>query len=587
MRIVVVIILIAAAAAAGWFIGKRTGPSSSGKSGERKVAFYQSSMHPWIKSDKPGNCTICGMKLTPIYEGEKGFETDASVVTLSSNSINVLNVQTETAEHRALERRLVVAGKIESDETGARMISAYVDGRIEKLFVNYAGAEVKAGEPLAVLYSPALLTAEREYLSLKAQTNFAASPALQSQHERLTESARQRLRRLGLTDEQIGGLRPGADTNSMTMVTAPIGGTVVNRSAFEGQYVKEGDKLFEIADLSRMWFRFNVYEQDLPSIAIGDVVRVTSPALGGKTFEGPIAFIEPTISQETRSARVRVELQNPIIEEAGKSRRELLNGLYADGTIAIKTEPVLAVSKSAVLNPGDQPRIYIDQGNGAYQHRPVKVGRQGDEFIEILEGLAEGEKVVTSGNLLLDSQAQLSRTSSGAEARHEHPASTAETPKVSETQKGQPEAPLSSDQIGAAKEFFASFVFPLNEHLAADKLADYNETVGHAEHAVAPLAAQFKAGSPLETQSAKIVAESKKLTKAKDLAKARADYKTFSAATVDFYRAAAPGLNLPAKIYKCPMFPKMGQNAFWVQAKAPLRNPFFGAEMLECGVEVK
>lgn len=587
MRIIIVIILIAAATAAGWFMGNRTKSSPSDSSGDRKVTFYQSPMHPWIKSDKPGNCTICGMKLTPVYEGEKGFATDANVVTLSSNSINVLNVQTETVDRRSLERRLVVAGKIESDETRVRVISAYVDGRIEKLFVNFTGAEVKAGEPLAVLYSPVLLTAQREYLTLLAQTNFTASPTLQSQHDRLIDGARQRLRRLGLTDEQISGLPENA-TNFTTLVTAPIGGTVVNRTAVEGQYVKEGDKLFEIADLSGMWFRFNVYEKDLPSIKVGDTVHVSSPAFGGKTLEGPIAFIEPTINQETRSARVRVELQNPNLNERGNTRRELFNGLYADGAITIKTELVLAVSKSAVLHPGDQARVYIDHGGGAFEHRPVKLGRQGDAFVEILDGLSEGEKIVTSGNLMLDSQAQLSRTSGGVEAAHEHPAPGEQSGKHGETNKHQTEATgLSPEQINAAKEFFTGFVFPLNEHLAADKLAGYNEVVGHSEQAVALLAERFPAGSPLATQAAKVASESKKLKSAPDLATARADYKEFSAATVDFYRAIAPKLELPAKIYKCPMFPKVGQNAFWVQVKPPLRNPFFGAEMLECGVEVK
>jgi membrane fusion protein, copper/silver efflux system len=585
MRIVIVIILIAAATGAGWFLGRRGKPPQTGESAGRKVAYYQSAMHPWIKSDRPGNCTICGMKLTPVYEGEQGFETDASVVSLGSNSINVLNVQSDTVARRPLERRLVVSGKIESDETRVRVISAYVDGRIEKLFVNFTGAEVKAGAPLAMLYSPVLLTAEREYLTLAAQTNFAASPGLQSQHERLIEGARQRLRRLGLSDEQISGLRQNPSSNFTTQVTAPIGGTVVSRSALEGQYVKEGDKLFEIADLSQMWFRFNVYEQDLPSIRMGDTVRVSSPALGGKSFEGPIAFIEPTINQETRSARVRVELQNPLVGEEGKSRRELFNGLYADGTISIRTEAVLSVNKSAVLNPGDQPRVYIDRGGGSYEHRPVKLGRQGEEFVEILEGVAEGEKVVTSGNMLLDSQAQLSRTSGGEEAEHDHAAAPA-PPGAQKGDAGPKAAVLSSEEIAAAKEFFTGFVFPLNEHLAADNLAGYNEVIAHAEHAAAPLAAHFKADS-LRAVVGEILAESSKLKAAPDIAKARADYKKFSAATVEFYRAVGPSLGLAARLYKCPMYPKAGQNAFWVQGKLPLRNPFFGAEMLDCGVEVK
>src|SRR6187431_1719245 len=130
-KVFFVIVAIVAAGALGWYFGQRGQHDHSAESNGRKVAFYQSPMHPWIKSDKPGNCTICGMKLTPVYEGEKGFTTDVNVVTLSSNSINVLNVQTETVDRRPLERRLVVAGKIEADETGVRVISAYVDGRIE------------------------------------------------------------------------------------------------------------------------------------------------------------------------------------------------------------------------------------------------------------------------------------------------------------------------------------------------------------------------------------------------------------------------------------------------------------------------
>jgi membrane fusion protein, copper/silver efflux system len=358
----------------------------------------------------------------------------------------------------------------------------------------------------------------------------------------------------------------------------------VNRAVFEGQYVKEGDKLFEIADLSRMWFRFNVYEQDLPSIALGNVVHVSSPALGSKTFEGPIAFIDPNINAETRSARVRVELQNATIEENGKARRELFNGLYADGSISIKAEPVLAINKSALLNPGDQARVYVDNGGGAYEHRPVKLGRQGEQYVEILEGVSEGEKIVTAGNLLIDSQSQLSRTSSGAAAGHEGHTPAPQPPKADHSQHSQ--ARLTAEQVRAAREFLTGFVFPLNERLAADDLAGYDEVIVHAEHAVAPLASQFKA-PPLEALAGKIISESKKLKKAPDLATARAAHRDFSAATVEFYRAAAPGLDLPAKVYKCPMYPKAGQEAFWLQGKATLRNPYFGSEMIDCGTEVK
>src|SRR5688500_9154972 len=370
MKKLLVVLLIVLAGFAGWFVGRGRTTGGDESATARKVLFYQSAMHPWIKSDKPGNCTICGMKLTPVYEGEKGIETDANMITLSSNAINVINVQTEPAEKRPNEKTLVAADCIEADQTSRGVIAAYVDGRVEKLFVNFTGAEVKQGEPLAVIYSPALLTAEREYLTILAQTNSSNSPRLAEEHNRLVEGARQRLKRLGLTDDQIQRARDsGTATNFTTQIVAPISGTVVKREVFEGQYVKEGDRLFELIDLSHLWFVFEVYEQDLPAISLGQTVTVTAPALPGRTFAGPITFIEPTINEVTRSARVRVELENPVID----GKRALYNGLYASGRIESRSEPVLTVSRSAVIEPGDNARVYVDHGNGGYEQRIVQL----------------------------------------------------------------------------------------------------------------------------------------------------------------------------------------------------------------------
>ena len=559
MKKLVVIILIVLAAAAGWFFGRES--SKGNENAERKVAFYQSSMHPWIKSDKPGNCTICGMKLSPVYEGEHGFDADPNNITLSSNAISVLNVQTEIAAKRPLERRLEVAGRVEADQTRTRVLSAYVDGRIEKLFVNFTGAEVNAGEPLAVIYSPALLTAEREYLTALSQTNFAASPRLAPEHERLVEGARQRLKRLGLTDKQIESARAsGTATNFTTQIVAPISGTVVKREVFEGQYVKEGDRLFELIDLSQLWFVFEVYEQDLPAIQLGQTVQVTSPALPGRTFEGPITFIDPTINEATRSARVRVELQNPAVE----GKRALYNGLYATGKILFTSEPVLTVSRSAVLEPGDQPRVYIDHGAGAYEQRIVQLGRRGEDFIEILRGLEEGDRVVSSGNMLLDSQAQINRVGSSAGThQHEAPSTT------NEHQHGAVDA-HQAEQLGP---FFAA-VHGLSQALANDDVKTYNERA--AELPVPEL-------PTLQSLAANL-----KQAPAPTLEAARAEFLPFSMGVVDLAQALRrQGRNPGVKVYKCPMYPKLGQNAFWIQSQGPLRNPFYGSEMLECGTEVQ
>src|SRR4051794_20383776 len=164
-KFVLPLVLAAIAAAAGWYAARHTATGPAKAQQGRKILYYQSPMHPWIKSDKPGNCTICGMKLVPVYEGETGFAAAGDGLTLSSNVVNVINVATEAVKKGPLVRTLRVAGTIDGDDRRHRIISAYVGGRIEKLAVNYVGAHVKEGEPLAVLYSPALLTAEREYVA--------------------------------------------------------------------------------------------------------------------------------------------------------------------------------------------------------------------------------------------------------------------------------------------------------------------------------------------------------------------------------------------------------------------------------------
>jgi Cu(I)/Ag(I) efflux system membrane fusion protein len=556
----VVVLLIVLAAFAGWFFGR--GSTGSDTTGARKVLFYQSAMHPWIKSDKPGNCTICGMTLTPVYEGEKGIQTDANMVTLSSNAINVINVQTEVAGKRPIEKKLEVAGRVEADQTRTQVISAYVDGRVEKLFVNFAGAEVKEGEPLAVIYSPALLTAEREFLNVVGQTNFSNSPRLAQEHQRLVEGARQRLKRLGLTDRQIERVREaGAATNFTTQIVAPISGTVVKRDVFEGQYVKEGDRLFELIDLSQLWFVFEVYEQDLPAISLGQTVSVTSPALAGRTFSGPITFIEPTINEATRSARVRVELENPLID----GKRALYNGLYASGRIKSRSEPVLTVSRSAVIEPGDNARLYVDHGDGGYEQRIVELGRRGETYIEIINGLEAGDKVVTAGNLLLDSQAQINRVVSGS-APHQH--QTNASPHEHTTA-----APVSPE----AREKLTTFLKAMHvlaHSLANDDVKTYNERA--AELPVA------------QSETLDSLAQQVKESAASNLAEARKEFLPLSMAAAHMAETLRKqGDDIGVKIYKCPMYPRLGQNAFWVQSEGPLRNPFYGSEMLECGTEVK
>ncbi|MFM8469268.1 MAG: efflux RND transporter periplasmic adaptor subunit, partial [Limisphaerales bacterium] len=394
----------------------------------RKVHYYHSAMHPWVKSDKPGKCTVCGMDLVPVYEGQAGFAVSAGLVTLGTNAIQAAHVQTVEVRRQPLRRTLRVAGIIDDNDTRHRRLSAYVEGRIEKLHVNFVGAEVKEGEPLATFYSPMLLNTEREYVLLFRQSQAAHSYALTTEHKRLLTAAEQRLTRYGLTPAQIAKLPFKSETNHLSEILAPMSGTVVTREIYEGQFVKEGDKLFELADFFTMWFQFDLYERDLAWVRVGQPVEITVPSVPGKKFTATVSFIEPNLNDMTRTARVRVELQNPLITVEGRARRELLHKTYAEAVVGLDTPEVLALPRSAVLHTGDRSVVYVDKGGGAYEQRRVKLGRAGDEYWEILDGVKNGERIVTTGNLLIDGQAQLnsqatdtgSSTPSAVAPAHQH-----------------------------------------------------------------------------------------------------------------------------------------------------------------------
>jgi Cu(I)/Ag(I) efflux system membrane fusion protein len=572
--IVTVLLVATLAGAAGWWLG-RSGASHSTEAGGRKVLYYQSAMHPWIKSDKPGKCTICGMDLTPVYEGEQGVSTAADIITLSSNAISVVGVQTEKVTKGGLTRSLRVAGMIDDNDSRHQVMSAYVDGRLDELFVNYVGAEVKAGEPLALIYSPMLLAAEREYVALAR----SQSPNENPEQARLLAAATLRLKQYGLSTNQIAALVNKSPDDIHSEILAPMSGTVTVREVYEGQTVMSGEKLFELSDFSTMWFQFDAYERDLSWLRVGQMVAVSAASVPGKVFTAPIVFIDPNLNETTRSAKVRVELANPLVEVNGRTQRELLHRVYAEGVVNVETPSVLTVPRTAVLSPDGQPRVYVDKA-GAYEQRKVKLGRSGDNAWEILEGVEEGESVVTHGSLLIDAQAQLNASTSGA-SNHQH-ANQSEKAILPE---------LSATQNQAAQELFAA-VGKLSSALAADDLAAFNQSTESLHPLLPRFKAAFAGQADWQALATKIESGGH-IAKADDLIAARAAFHTLSMAVVELARAVrAQSTNFAGvKVYQCPMtksaFPNAPRSAMWLQTEGEIRNPYFGASMLDCGTEVK
>jgi membrane fusion protein, copper/silver efflux system len=520
---------------------------------ERKPLLYQSPMHPWIKSDKPGRCTICGMELTPIYLGEKALEATSgeNIVPLSSSQIQVLGIQTFVAKVQPLLRTLQVAGIIDDDATRHRIISTYSEGRVEKLHVNYMGAEIHEGQPLAEFYSPSLLQAEREYRQLSGE---------------LRKNTALRLQQLGLTPQQIQSLGDKPLDALTSQILSPTAGTVVGQDVYEGQYITTGAKLFEIADFSTMWFQFQAYEVDLPWLNLGQTVTITTPSLPGKSFDGRITFIDPNFDQATRSTKVRVELPNPIVN----GRRELLHKVYAEGSVKMDAPALLTIPRSAVIRTGPQALVYIDQGEGAYAQRQVTIGHHGDSLVEILSGLQAGEKVVTNGNLLIDGQAELNRSFSAApEQKDPQPAS------------------LTDPQIAAIQKF-SQVADAMAKALATD---DFPAFLKASESAVTETDSLTAALSGFELIDD--LSQAKHFHSILDLKSARTVFLKFTLAATAVLQPLRKSIGFPElQIWECPMvsdaFPQAPKKTHWIQTNnRPGLNPFFGKEMQDCGKEIK
>ena len=568
MKKLIVPILLAAAAFFGWIAGSRHAHPVPIPAEGRRIIRYQSPMHPWIRSDQPGQCTICGMDLVPVYEGDAGSPASSDLVVLGSNSVHVVDVQTSAVRRQPLRRTLRAAGTLQDDATRKRMISAYVEGRLDRLFVNYDGAEVVEGQPLALVFSPVLLGAIREYLTLGRDLG-ADAP--------LARSAARRLVQYGLSDQQIARLPSTfTETNLHVELSAPMSGTVVNRRVIAGQSVTQGQELFELADYSTLWFEFIAYEQDLPWLAPGLTVEVSFPSLPGRRFTNSITFIQPSLDETTRSTRARVPLENPVVEADGHPRRLLQRLLFGTADIHTVFPNVLTVPRSAVLDPGGRPLVFVELASGHYQPRPVRTGRSGDSDIEVLEGVSEGDRVVTSGALLLDAQAQLNTAANpAAAAEASMPATATEL------------SPVQRDALRA----LTTTATLLSSALAADDLAAFNAALPPLASQVATVSASLAGVADWEPRLVPLMSASR-LEAASNLVAARREFNRFMEAMVPVgqrLRGTDPEF-ARLKVYRCPMtrksFPGAPPRAEWLQWNGPLRNPYFGAEMPDCGTEV-
>ena len=364
-----------------------------------KILYYRHPMGAADTSLVPKKDEM-GMDYLPVYEKEL---IKAGQLEISPEKIQKLGVTTETIISRKLTRNIRALGTVQVDERRIHAVTPRFEGWVQRLYVNTTGATVKQGEALLEVYSPELITAQQEYLiALQGQQALKQGSAqARSTAEQLTNNALQRLHYWDIAPAQLQRLKSQEKTLDVLPLLSPVNGVVLDKPVQEGMRFMSGELLFRIADLSRVWLVLEVFEQDIDEVRLGQVAQVHFNAYPDRQFSGKVQFIYPTLTAETRTVKVRVELAN--------SEGLLKPGLYGSTLLAaIDDKPKrLAVPNSAVLDSGARQVVLVQKAEGRFEPNVVKLGGQADDYWEVLEGLEVGDKVVTRANFLIDAESNL------------------------------------------------------------------------------------------------------------------------------------------------------------------------------------
>ena len=370
------------------------------KTSSSEGTTWTCSMHPQVKREEAGDCPICGMDLIP---QSKMSSDDPLNFEMTREAARLANIQTSVVgEAQAAGGTLLkLSGKVQADERLASSQVAQVPGRIERLYVTFTGEQVYKGQKLADLYAPELITAQRELLE---------AAKLQDVNPRLAEAARKKLRYWKVPEAQIDQIAESGEVQETFPLYATGSGVVTQRRVAVGDYVAQGEPLFDLINLNTVWVLFDAYEEDLAQIATGDRITFSAPAVPGERFSGKVTFIDPMLDKERRVVAIRTEVRNP----NGKLKPEML--VY--GEIAPERaggSTTLTVPKSAVLWTGERSVVYVkvpDTPIPTFQYREVALGEPLGDRYRVLSGLETGEEVVTYGNFSIDAAAQLNNQSS-------------------------------------------------------------------------------------------------------------------------------------------------------------------------------
>ena len=362
---------------------------------ESIAEVWTCSMHPQIREAGPGKCPLCGMDLIPVSSG--GSEVvDINQVQMSEAALKLAEVQTVLVGRTVPEKQVYLPGRIEADERGIANVTAHFSGRVEELYADFTGQYINRGQRLATLYSPDLVTAQKELFE---------AYKFKSTNPSFYEAAVQKLKLWELTDRQIQAILEGGEPQYNFSVYAPRSGTIVSREISEGEHVMDGQTLFEIADLNRLWVLFDAFESDLPWIKVGDSISFRVQSLPGRTFNSLVTFIDPVVNNQTRTASVRTEIVNV--------DNQLKPEMFVEGIVnagLTTSQETISIPKTAVLWTGKRAVVYVKQPGferPTFEFREIELGTDAGEYYLVNSGLSAGEEIVANGVFKIDGAAQL------------------------------------------------------------------------------------------------------------------------------------------------------------------------------------
>jgi membrane fusion protein, copper/silver efflux system len=559
----------------------------------QKDVVWTCSMHPQIRQPDPGKCPICAMDLIPLENNDSNEDLAPTQLKLSSAAIQLAEIQTSLVEKKTVGREISLFGKVEVDETRYKSITSWIPGRIEKLFVDYTGANVKKENPLVEIYSPELFVAQQEYLdALNGENQFFDISQI-----------RKKLELLGLNEDQIAKVENRGSASEYMIIRAPIGGVVIKKSVQQGQYVKTGSPLYDIADLASIWIYLDAYEKDIAFLSPGQKVIFKAEAYPGETFNGKVDFIEPVLNRNSRTVKVRVTAQN-------KNGR-LKPGLFVNAKINTSgKDKRLLIPASAPLQTGQRSVVYVAVGKGKFEGRQVVLGPRVGDYYEVRDGLTEGEFVVSNGNFKIDSEMQIrakksmmNPTGEAIKVGHEHHGQSALPTEIGDhknhsapsqmnmqSKVGHNQSDVSLEKMaGTPKSFLAQLddvyrlYFKVQKAFSHDKLDEARDPSKELADHISKVKGELgNHQSHFDMLVNKTGNAAKNISNAKNFAIARSEFQKLSDSLLEITTVFGTSGNVTIKQFNCPMaFSNNGAN--WMQNFDDVENPYYGAEMFSCG----